>query len=714
MPSLNIGSLFGDADLENLLDRINTFSGSLALQKSESNITNDDSSAALHQFLDTVEDTEDTNSVEQLLQKMTMPAERTARYKVYDELYSMVQIIKRVIRVYINNTLQKDVITNECIHYVETDQCKADSENAELFKKYSKAISERFELEKKLEHTISHDILRYGDHYIEIVDLQNDIVDLPGPMNSEKNTNMNPGTVVLESREISESLETVEHLIKRQSRMQDPNNIDNIFNDFANTFVNTFVEFDTGVSQYDVDIPYIEESIFQHRIDEPDTPDKIGIEHFDPKSLSRFILRFHNAKNIVILNTKYNNSILGYLSIEDNKLPDVYPGVGMQFASIIKQMSNLGASGRKENQHQIIQKIVYQIISRIATNAKVKKLKESEITPKNKKKAQLDYEQQLQAAVGDELFYIIKKMFIEVSPTNNQASPLTRLKMRFIPRERMVPFILNPVEYAPHGTSVIDSLIYPGKLYLLTQLTNVVTKLSRAAIFRKWTIETGARDQHTNLIQKLKRELRNQRISVDELVSMKSIPKILSDFKDLVLLSKKGQRFVDVDIQSLGDPNVKIQDLEDQRRELIALSGVPSPYLGYSDTVDLREQLVHVNVTFATEIVGVQNVINQGLVDLNNKIALLLNINETPGDYIRPGLKPPIVLLLQMLESVMASVSNIQQSLGAANIEFNPYYLFKRFVTSIDWDEFKKEANDYKNKQAATSTGNEQQQPGGY
>lgn len=54
-------------------------------------------------------------------------------------------------------------------------------------------------------------------------------------------------------------------------------------------------------------------------------------------------------------------------------------------------------------------------------------------------------------------------------------------------------------------------------------------------------------------MQKLKREIRNQRITVDDIVNFKSIPKILSDFKDMMVLTKKGTHFVDVELQSMGD-----------------------------------------------------------------------------------------------------------------------------------------------------------------
>ena len=87
----------------------------------------------------------------------------------------------------------------------------------------------------------------------------------------------------------------------------------------------------------------------------------------------------------------------------------------------------------------------------------------------------------------------------------------------------------------------------------------------------------------SGMIQKLKRELYNTRITLDDLSSFKSIPKILSDFKDMFILSKGGQKAIDVEIASHGDPTIRTADLEDSRREIMSLSGVPPAYLGYAD-----------------------------------------------------------------------------------------------------------------------------------
>ena len=82
---------------------------------------------------------------------------------------------------------------------------------------------------------------------------------------------------------------------------------------------------------------------------------------------------------------------------------------------------------------------------------------------------------------------------------------------------------------------------------------------------------------HSGMIQKLKRELYNTRVTIDDLTNFKSMPKLLSDFKDMFILSKGGQRAIDVEVQSMGDPSIRVADLEDARREIIALSGIPAP-----------------------------------------------------------------------------------------------------------------------------------------
>ena len=125
--------------------------------------------------------------------------------------------------------------------------------------------------------------------------------------------------------------------------------------------------------------------------------------------------------------------------------------------------------------------------------------------------------------------------------------------------------------------------------------------------------------------------------------------------------------------------------------------------MGYNDVVELREQLVHSNVTFATEVISIQTQINEGLTDLIDRIAEILNFNDKPSTYNIISLKVPVVLLLQMIETIMSSISNIQQNFQASQIDFDPTYLLKLYVPSLDWDEFLKVGREYKLLKATSS-----------
>ncbi len=98
---------------------------------------------------------------------------------------------------------------------------------------------------------------------------------------------------------------------------------------------------------------------------------------------------------------------------------------------------------------------------------------------------------------------------------------------------------------------------------------------------------------------------------------------------------------------------------------------------------------------------------------LCDKIISVLGYSDETSKYIKPSLKPPVILLLQMLESTMSSIGNIQMSFQSANINYNPYYLLKKFVTSIDWEEFSNEAREYELFKKAQSTSQAPDQGGG-
>lgn len=157
----------------------------------------------------------------------------------------------------------------------------------------------------------------------------------------------------------------------------------------------------------------------------------------------------------------------------------------------------------------------------------------------------------------------------------------------------------------------------------------------------------------------------------------------------MFVLTKQGQATVDVSVEQMGDPSIKVADLEDSRREIIALSGIPAPYLGYMDVVELREQLVHTNVSFATEITDIQELDTKALNEIIDMVAEIRQFGYKPSDYTTVGLIPPVVLILQLVEMTLSSVGNIAGTFQNMGIAIDPYFFLQQYVPHIDWDKFK-------------------------
>ncbi len=142
-------------------------------------------------------------------------------------------------------------------------------------------------------------------------------------------------------------------------------------------------------------------------------------------------------------------------------------------------------------------------------------------------------------------------------------------------------------------------------------------------------------------------------------------------------------------------PTIRTADLEDARREIMSLSGIPPAYLGYADIIELREQLVHTNVSFATEISDMQEGVSANLTKFIDIVAKINKLDFVPSEYIQIALIPPIVLMVQLIEMTLSSIGNMFSAFQAMYIPADPYFLLEKYIPYIDWASFKERAKQY-------------------
>jgi len=660
-----LNQLLGSEELSNIDQRIDGIMSKIDNIYSEPEDTTKSMEDLTGDFLGLVSDSEDSSpnsEFEKLFMNVNVPSQRLARYSTYDEIYNSVPMIKKVIGVYIANILSKNPVNNKTLIYREnTENEDNDRSKIDDSKKLCQQIINKFEILEKLKKLILPNRLRYGDYFVEVVDINQKADKL------DWNSLNNYQGVVTEC----------ENIIDESKRDKDSNNYLSRAADLLFEFHESDPEL-LGVIDDAEQNPQVEKL------------DGNKPEH----NLRNVLLKYHKPHNVIILETKYGTRI-GYLEVEKNQDTTYAPSI----SSMVQKVTTMGAHAGQTDPEKTTDKLIQHVVSKIISKQKKKSPNSQDV-------------KSLLSSLDPEVFTFIKRMVVEqgFDRKNKRSVNVSPIRVRFIPPRNMVHFS-NPgsSNYNPFSTSIIDPLIFPGKLYMLAQLSNTITKLSRASLVRKWTIDTGPTKMTGNSLQKLKREIYNTRVTLNDLGSYKSMSKVLSDFRDIFSVAHNGRTPVDFQIQQTGDPNVKTEDLRDLRQELVSLSGVPSAYLGMQDTVQLTEQLAHINQTFAVEISDQQQNDVECVNELVSKIASVAGIEYDPTKYMTVSLTPPVVLIIQLIESTLNSIGNIAGIFRNLEIPVDPYHLLEQYVPQIDWTKFKEKAEQYQKENAAKG----KEDPGG-
>jgi len=401
-------------------------------------------------------------------------------------------------------------------------------------------------------------------------------------------------------------------------------------------------------------------------------------------------LEFDAIKDIYLKNVNPNQVIIieehgilyGYIIVEE-----LAQGEGVEI-DIFKRFTQQENSSNSSSEEEIRAEIVDQMSKGI-----IRKLNDTLVSSHSANLEDLNLASNIESSIKIILYHKIKEK--------------AKLKFRFITPDRLVNFSTNVDKFGPYGTSIFDPIIQPVKMYTLALMSSIVSRLSRASVVRKWTIEAGNKKNHAEIIERVKKDISSKSISFDSLSNVKNIASTITDFRDLATIQVNGQRFIDMEVMPMGDRSLPLNDMNDLRNELIAATGIPSVYLNIGDQVDLRETLVNLNTSFATTISSYQGNIDDSISHLMNSIFnIVLENNDYEknefllSNYYQLSLNPPLVLTVQANEALISSVTNIIGMLKSAEIIINPEELLKLYIPQMNWDELIQTGDKFIKKQA--------------
>ncbi len=628
-------------------------------------------------------------------ENLAVPKERLERYKQYKQLPYELYLATRMMQVYMDNILIKNPYTKQFIdilssEVLEQDNSVSDSDKQVLLK-ITKAIFAFFDIQKRLKNDILPKQLILGNFFVEIINL-----------NKFANIEKQPGSMQILTEQFADyrNASTEYHSHKYDIKVKfDLSNLylEHLQGSAHQAVASTEPDFDRQIKllmeSRQADIGYESRLLFED-INEENTLES-SIQHIrslDVSQIKNINLKYISPENVIIL--EKNGNKYGYLIIDGKKeRSSTVNGNGTETFNFAKTINNAfgsaGSSDADEKQkNDVTDTILKQIFKKIKNEHNIDKVSDL-----------------LNIISNDHVSHALKSVLYDMYSKYSQVS------IRYVPNESLINFT-NPIDkYAPYGTSIFDTVLFPARLYLIGLLSSVISRMNRASVVRKWTIEAGSHRNHGELIEKFKRELKNQTVSFQDMMKLKDISQSVSDYKDFVTISQDGKRFVDLEILPMHDRSLPMNELDTLKADLISASGIPSPMLGITDTYDLREQIVNVNIIFATKIDSFQTFINESLEELVNGVLrqlFILNGKKyefvSISKYIDVKLNPPLVLVLQHLESTLSSATNIINLLNQVNMPADPTWMLKRFIKIIDWDAVKQAGLKFQKEQQLQQT----------
>ena len=685
--------------------------------------------------------------------------ERKKRYEIYEQMLDSNFIVERVLEVFCENIIIRNAQTksyiNTQINDNKTDLFSSlgnDVQNS--YDKLCKALLVKYKLQKQLKDTIVPNVCTFGNYFVEIVDLnllsvmggitahEQVIMDSSGQTMVDQNgveyKSLTQTSIVREEILVESTIEKPKD--KKDKKDQDrekekikttvifESNFDcfeseedlliTIKNNEFKSILNSSKEIhedskdiiqeqEHSVSNID---NFLNELLQENTLDHIDlgffdqmnlenSPDNSDSKQFNVKdimklkldSLKDIYLDYHHPKNIIII--EKHNLVYGYLIIED----ETSQGQGSyevdRFKRFSAGLSSHGTSGFESyDNSQVIRdttdSITKEILKKITSNIRLNK---NRMLGQN-----FDYFKTLN--IGEEAIASLKLLIYQ------KIKYKSKLKFRFLTPDSIINFsgqVNN--KFAPYGTSIFDKMVQPVKLYTLALMSSIVSRLSRAAVVRKWTIEAGDKRNHEEIVAKTTSDLKSKAITFDKINQMKNTAEIITDYRDMATITINQQRFIDMEILPMQDRGLPLNDMNDLKQDVIAAGGVPGIYLNITDNVDLREKLVHLNITFANNIINKQATIEDGLDQfLNAMFKKLLKYNNFKeqdfnlSNYINYKLNPPLVLQLQSDEAQITVVNNIVNSLDGLKVPIDPRKILQRYIPNINWDNIHKEGLAYK------------------
>ena len=563
--------------------------------------------------------------------------ERIFRYVNYEEITQNIPYCSRALQTLVDEIISPDDITKKSIHVFEGLDHNVSHKDLDI--QYVNKLIQQIELED-LSKQIVESTLQFGDQFVEIYNEENNDVPLSQ-------------SVLTESEEDKRISNTIAKDESKEFEIEY-----DVYNEFGHKMVEK-----KKVTLCLCNDPNDLEPIYEQK---NKSDDKVNINF---KNL-RILL--HDARFVVKIQSRRYKLCLGYLVIPNSD----WSNTAFQNTAGSKT-SNIATNSlyRSSSLDDItgIDRMYSTLMGFVKTHLKSGDVDDIVVNKKDLKTI-------LSKAIQD---------FDDISTG--------KLKVRYVPVDRMEHFHLSNRKYFPYGESIFDRSLFNAKVLMALQTALTIKRLSDSTEKRVIYVESSMNRYERNYIEEVKETLQKKRYKLDDFGSLSSIPSMVTSFETLYIPKINDRR--PIEFETL-QPSVNIQQLSEElkffRDMLVASLSVPPSYIGLEENNSTKSTLSQESIIFARTVISFQKTFSKHMKSLLMKSYKYVKKEIMQTDVV-VTFQPPKIIQTEILAEHISAGVRIVDELQRVGVPIE--YSRKKYV-SLDWneiDEFETESKLDKN-----------------
>lgn len=189
-----------------------------------------------------------------------------------------------------------------------------------------------------------------------------------------------------------------------------------------------------------------------------------------------------------------------------------------------------------------------------------------------------------------------------------------RLSFVYIPENEVARFVINEDEQGK-GHSIIEPALFPGRLYTMLLLYNMLYILNNAPVRVHYLKSSGLNKDYASQIQKAMRKFQARRITIDDIYSYSGVLNKVGGMGEMILPTGRGDyKAIETDTIPGAEQPINIELLDRLRKE--AINGTPVPFTMLTDAIESVDFAISVkmaNSCFASAISSLKMNFNKGI-----------------------------------------------------------------------------------------------------